>query len=111
VIELQVIHHVEVIGDPSKAFDDATVEREKPHFLLHLGQPSGPRTRSRRATRSRVGPRVVMIDLLLTSKTITEARDLTKQRVGPDAVGDVEENDDNRSVKTTLSGNSVTTST
>jgi hypothetical protein len=32
-----------------------------------------------------------VIALLLTSKTITEARNLTKQRLGPDVDGDLED--------------------
>jgi hypothetical protein len=35
-----------------------------------------------------------MIALLLTSKTITEARNLTKQRLGPDADSDIEDGGD-----------------
>ena len=34
-----------------------------------------------------------MMDLLLTSKTITEARDLSKNRLGPEVAGEIDDDE------------------
>ncbi|HQP39231.1 MAG TPA: hypothetical protein PLI95_28805 [Polyangiaceae bacterium] len=96
--KLQSIHHVEryeVFDNPRVVFTDATVEEARPHFLLHLGPPIRPPHEVRTGDKIVRSARVwCMIDLLLTSKTITEARDFTKQRLGPEVAGDVVEDGD-----------------
>jgi len=75
-------------------FKNATVDKVQPHFLLHLGQAIKPPHEVRTGDKIKRSARVwCMIDLLLTSKTITEARDLTKNRLGPDVADEVEDDD------------------
>ncbi len=95
--KLQSIHHVEryeVFDNPTKVFKDATVDKVQPHFLLHLGPAIKPPHEVRTGDKIKRSARVwCMIDLLLTSKTITEARDLTKNRLGPDVADEVEDDE------------------
>ena len=81
---LQSVHHVdryEVFTDPSQHFDKIGSQEWPPFYLYHLGPPMRP------PHRVKAGKGVVrnvrlwaMLDLLLTSQTISEARDASKQR-------------------------------
>jgi hypothetical protein len=79
---LQSIHHIEsseVITNPHKHFPKVD-EKWEPHFLYRLGPPIRPsrEVRSGKVVRSmRVW---AMLDLLLTSETISDARDASDRR-------------------------------
>ena len=82
--QLQSIRHVEsytIDTDIGRHFPGAPSREGDPHFVLSLGPPIRP------GHRVANGPGVVQaswawadIDLLLTAESITEARDLSKQR-------------------------------
>lgn len=95
---LQGIHHVdsyEVFTDPRGAFPDATEKKVPPHFLLTLGPPIQPPKPVKNGDKIKWSARVwAMIDLLLTSSTITEARDKTQKRLNGDVEGLEDDNED-----------------
>lgn len=86
---LQSIHHIDrysIFSNPRHVFPDASNESIEPHYLLELGPPICPAKDVTNGDRIRMSIRVwAMIDLLLTSSTITEARDETKRRLGAGA--------------------------
>ena len=96
---LQSIHHVEkaeIFDNPHSIFKDADACKVEPHYLFRLGPPIEPAREVRNGPRIRQANRVwCMLDLLLTSATITDALNETKRRLG-DAAGDVDndESDD-----------------
>lgn len=83
--KLQSIHHVDdwkIITDIHAEMPELNPGIWEPHFLYTLGDPIYPsrEVKSGRVVRSmRVWS---MLDLLLTSKTISDARDLTDKRMG-----------------------------
>lgn len=88
---LQTIHHVEefsVLTEPKSVFPDATVELVAPHYALHLGPDIRPPTPIPTGPGIPRANRVwCMLDLLLTSASITEARQETRRRL-QDTAGD-----------------------
>jgi len=86
---LQTIHHVEafsVLTEPKMVFPEATAELVPPHYLLELGPEIRP------ANPVPTGPGIpranrvwCMLDLLLTSATVTDAHKDTKRRLGEGA--------------------------
>lgn len=81
---LQSIHHVEkydVIEDLSHACPGIPKTPVEPHFLYHLGRAIKPPSEVRTGPIYRNHPVWCAIDLLLTSRTIAEARDRTKARL------------------------------
>ena len=95
--KLQSIHHVksyEVFDNPRHAFKHANTSKCPPHYLLKLGPAMHPPQDVKTGSKIRMAMRVwCMLDLLFTSKTITEARDETHRRLGGEAsdVGDDDE--------------------
>lgn len=91
---LQSIHHVEaaeIFDDPKRVFSDAQSYKIEPHYLFRLGPPMKPEHEVKNGPSIRQANRVwCMLDLLLTSPTITDALKETKRRLG-DAAGDVED--------------------
>lgn len=94
---LQTIHHVDsfsVLTAPKTAFPAATTDVVPPHYLLELGpaiRPSQPVPTGPGIPRAN---RVwCMLDLLLTSASITEARKETKRRLG-DGAREIEAQED-----------------
>ena len=81
---LQSIHHVEgydVFDDPQTLFAEARSETWAPHYCLKLGPPMRPLEEVRNGSKIAMSMRVwCMLDLLLTSHTITEALEKTKER-------------------------------
>lgn len=85
--ELQTIHHIdkyEVFTDPSTHFKTIPKDNWEPHYLYYLGPAIKP------ATAVKAGQKIIrsmrvwaMLDLLLTSKTIQEARDKSDEREKP----------------------------
>lgn len=93
--QLQTIHHVEdfsVLTEPKSVFPEATVDMVAPHYLLRLGpdiRPSHPVPTGPGIPRAN---RVwCMLDLLLTSASITEARQETKRRLQEAALDEEDE--------------------
>ena len=81
---LQSIHHIEkyeVITNPHSRIPEIPDGEWEPHFLYTLGPAFGP-PRSRVSTGNiyRNGRVRCMLDTLFTSKTISEARDISKRR-------------------------------
>lgn len=82
--KLQSIHHVEkyeVIEDLAKACRGIPKTPVAPHFLYHLGPAIYPPQDVRTGRLYRNQRVWCAIDLLLTSRTIAEARDKTRARV------------------------------
>jgi hypothetical protein len=82
--QLQSVHHVEryeVIEDLSRACAGIPKMPVPPHFLYHLGQPILPPHEVRTGNLYRNQRVRCAIDLLLTSKTIAQARDRTRNRL------------------------------
>lgn len=85
---LQSIYHIErykSIIEPSHYFKEAPTgfKWEKRHYLYDLGPAILPPKLTKNGKRIVRSNRVwAALDLLLTSKTIEEARDLTKERMG-----------------------------
>ncbi|HKZ69441.1 MAG TPA: hypothetical protein VJL59_07355 [Anaerolineales bacterium] len=83
--KLQSIHHVEkyqVVNDLSKHIPEIGTDLDsRDHFLYKLGPAIIPDREVRTGNIYRNGRVWAAIDLLLTSKTISEARDLTKKRM------------------------------
>ena len=90
---LQTIHHVEsteIFENPRQLFKDAEDREVEPHYLFRLGPAIRPPHEVRNGPSIRQANRVwCMLDLLLTSATITDALKETKRRLG-DAAGDIE---------------------
>jgi hypothetical protein len=90
---LQSIHHVEkaeIFENPKSMFSDAEDKKEVPHYLFRLGPPIVPSHEVKNGPSIKQANRVwCMLDLLLTSATITDALKETKRRLG-DAAGDVD---------------------
>lgn len=86
---LQSIHHVEsyeVFDNPRRFFEEANNSKVDPHYLLKLGPAIRPPREVKNGPKIKMAMRVwCMLDLLLTSETITEARDETQRRLGEDA--------------------------
>lgn len=83
--KLQSIHHIdkyEVFNDPSKHFNEIPEHKwDQDHYLYYLGPPIKP------IREVKAGPKIIrnirvwaMLDLLLTSETIQEARDKSRER-------------------------------
>jgi hypothetical protein len=91
---LQSIHHVDatdIFEDPKQVFADAQSTKIEPHYLFRLGPPIRPSHEVKNGPSIRQANRVwCMLDLLLTSPTITDALKGTKRRLG-DAARDVED--------------------
>jgi hypothetical protein len=83
--QLQAIHHVEryeVFTNPHSHFPEIPSDDWIPHYLYHLGQAFAP---SKVVRTGRIYPsgRVwCALDTLFTVSTISEARDITKKRMG-----------------------------
>lgn len=88
--QLQQINHVERVEvsqrpqDHIGGFPDG-YEFDKPHYIYYLGPPIQPDHDVKNGRVMRALRVEAAVDLLLTSKTISEARDKTKQRLA--AVG------------------------
>lgn len=81
--KLQSIHHIEsyeVFTDPNKHFKEIPSSNWGHHFLYELSDPITPPKQIKTGNIYRNGRVWAMIDLLLTSETIAEARDKTKER-------------------------------
>ena len=82
--KLQSIHHIDkydVFTDPSTYFPKVPKENWVHHYLYHLGPAILPSHETKTGVRITRNMRVwAMLDLLLTSKTIEQARDRTKLR-------------------------------
>jgi hypothetical protein len=86
---LRSIHHVDghrIFDNPRDVFPHAHDHNIPAHYLLELGPPIRPASEVKNGDGIRMSMRVwVMIDLLLTCSTITEAREETQRRLGKDA--------------------------
>jgi hypothetical protein len=93
--QLQTIHHVEgttVFANPRSVLEGADDCQVEPHYLFRLGPPIKPPHAVPNGPSVRQASRVwCMLDLLLTSATITDALRETKRRLGD---GVVETEDD-----------------
>jgi hypothetical protein len=82
--KLQSIHHIdryELFEDPSQHFQEIPSEKWHPHYLYHLGPAIKPAHEVRSGEKIIRSMRVwAMLDLLLTSQTIQEARDKSIDR-------------------------------
>ncbi len=81
--QLQSVHHVdgyEVITDFHPYFQTVPSAEVDPHFLYHLGPPMRPAHAVKTGSIYPSGRVWAHLDLLLTSATISEARDRTKAR-------------------------------
>jgi hypothetical protein len=82
--KLQSIHHIdkyEVFDNPKEYFNDAPDENWGQHYLYTLGPHIKPTSEIKAGAKIVRSMRVwAMLDLLLTSKTIEEARDKSKLR-------------------------------
>lgn len=81
--QLQSIHHIEawkVVTDIHAEMPELTPGRWEPHFLYTLGPAIVPPRVVKTGNIYPNGRVWAMLDLLLTSKTIAEARDKTKLR-------------------------------
>lgn len=82
--KLQSIHHIdkyEVFTDPSLHFAEIPKNTWEPHYLYHLGPAMKPDHEVKAGKKIVRSMRVwAMLDLLLTSATIQEARDKSDQR-------------------------------
>lgn len=82
--KLKSIHYVEkveIVDDYTAHFPGIADGKIDPHFLYHLGPPILPDREVRTGPGlPQTTPAEVDWDLLLTSETITEARDLTRKR-------------------------------
>ena len=91
---LQIIHHVagtRVFDNPRSVFEDAEAWKVEPHYLFRLGPPITPPQEVKNGPSIRQANRVwCMLDLLLTSATISDALHETKKRLG-EAAGDLED--------------------
>jgi len=82
--QLQSIHHIrsyEIFTNPHKVVKDIPNQKWDSHILYHLGQPIVPSKVVRTGKLFRNGRVWCMLDTLLTSKTISDARDLSKKRI------------------------------
>ena len=80
---LQSIHHIddyEVIADFSPHFPGQESKEIDPHYLYHLGPPIVPPAPVPTGNLYAPGHHWAHIDLLLTSATVSEARDKTQER-------------------------------
>lgn len=87
--KLQSIHHVaswEIVEDLHSSIPEIGVKAGEwgPLYLYKLGKPIIPNTEVRTGNLFRSGRVWAMLDLLLTSNTISEARDLTQKRLSED---------------------------
>ncbi|MBC9785528.1 hypothetical protein H1S01_13555 [Heliobacterium chlorum] len=81
--KLQSIHYVQgydVVKNMSTIFPEAKNEDWEPHFVYHLGPAFAPNKEVKTGNIYPTGRVWCMLDTLLTCDTISEARDLTKQR-------------------------------
>lgn len=81
--KLQSIHHIdsyEVFTNPNQHFSEIPSEEWGHHFIYELSEPIIPAKNVRTGNLFRNGRVWAMFDLLLTSDTISEARDKTKER-------------------------------
>lgn len=80
---LQSIHHIEgyeIFTDPHTKFVEIPSDEWDPTFLYKLGRPFRPAHEVRTGNIFRNGRVRCMLDTLFTCKTISEARDISKQR-------------------------------
>jgi hypothetical protein len=83
--KLQSIHHVDNYIVPKYVHDEIEeIPKEKwePHFVYSLGPAIKPQNEVRTGNIFRNGRVWCMLDTLLTSKTISDARDISKKRLG-----------------------------
>lgn len=83
--QLQSIHHVEryeVFTDPHEHFPEIPSDDWGPHYLYHLGPAFAPSTVVRTGKIYPSGRVWCTLDTLFTASTISEARDITKKRMG-----------------------------
>ena len=83
--QLQSIHHVgqyEVFIDPHEHFPEIPSDNWDPHYLYHLGSAFAPSKAVRTGTIYPNGRVWCALDTLFTANTISEARDITKKRMG-----------------------------
>lgn len=81
---LQSVHHVEdwkIVTEMSHEIPEINARTWPPYVLYTLGPPIVPQRVVRTGKLYRNGRVWAMLDLLLTCDTISEARDLTKQRL------------------------------
>lgn len=81
--KLQSIRHIDswkILTDMHEEIPEIQPTKWKPHFVYRLGPAIRPSTEVKTGEIYRNGRVWAAIDLLLTSKTISEARDLTKKR-------------------------------
>lgn len=81
--KLQSIHHIdkyEVFTNPNEHFSEIPSEEWGHHFIYELSEPIVPSKNVRTGNIYRNGRVWSMFDLLLTSDTISEARDKTQER-------------------------------
>lgn len=81
--KLQSIHHIdsyEVFTNPNQYIPEIPSEEWKHHFIYELSDPIIPTRNIRTGKLYKNGRVWSMFDLLLTSDTISEARDKTKER-------------------------------
>jgi hypothetical protein len=81
--KLQSIHHIEhseVFTNPHDQFAEIPSEDWGPHFLYTLGPAFRPTNEVKSGRIFRNGRVRCMLDTLFTSKTISEARDLSQER-------------------------------
>lgn len=82
--ELQSIHHVEsyeVMANPNSVFPEIPDLQWNKHYLYHLGTPIIPAKTIKTGKIFRSGRVWAMLDLLMTSETISEAREKTQERL------------------------------
>lgn len=81
--KLQSIHHIDNYGvftNPNQHFLEIPSQEWDPHFIYELSEPIVPTKNIKTGNIFRSGRVWAMLDLLLTSDTISEARDKTKER-------------------------------
>lgn len=80
---LQSIHHIEgseIVTNIHDIIREIPKEEWRPHFLYKLGKPFTPEKEVRVGKIFRNGRVWCMLDTLFTSKTIAQARDISKRR-------------------------------
>lgn len=82
---LQAIHHVDswkIVDSLDEDFPEVRRGKlESPHYIYQLGDPMRPDHEVKGGKIVQANRCSAMLDLLLTSRTISEARDLTQERV------------------------------
>jgi hypothetical protein len=81
--KLQSVHHIEgyeIFDNPHKKFLEIPSQEWGPHFLYKLGPRFAPTREVRTGKIYKNGRVWCMLDTLFTSKTLSEARDLSRKR-------------------------------